>query len=289
LKNFNAVLKIINFYKQQYLKWLKYAYTNMIKNTTLVTNSKYSSKAIFDECGIRDTMVLSPPVDVEKFRKFVFLPYSSSRDEKVEEGDDYRDKSKHEDIDNCDKKIEKENIILVISRIDPTKKIEKAITLAHLLKNKGIGKGMVIVGNLDEYNHGYYISLKEMVEDLKLKDYVKFEIDAPFDKLLLNMKKSKVYFHPRSGEHFGMSIVEAMSAGLIPVVPDEGGQTEFVPSQYQYNTLEQASQIVSNALDIPISERLAISNSVQRFSVSKFKKNFQQIVKDKLLIAEKMH
>ncbi|HEX5519016.1 MAG TPA: glycosyltransferase [Candidatus Nitrosocosmicus sp.] len=136
-------------------------------------------------------------------------------------------------------------MVLVISRIDPSKKIEKAITLAHLLMNKGIGNGMIIVGNLDEYNHGHYISLKEMVDDLNLKDYVRFEIDASIDKLVLNMKKSKVYFHPRSGEHFGISIVEAMSAGLIPVVPDKGGQTEFVPAKYQYNTLEQASQIIS--------------------------------------------
>ncbi|HEX5519015.1 MAG TPA: hypothetical protein VFX18_01100 [Candidatus Nitrosocosmicus sp.] len=87
LENFNAVLKIIHYYKQQYLKWLKYAYNNMIKNTTLVTNSKFSRKAIFDECGIQDTIVLSPPVDVEKFRRFVFL-HSSSREEKIE--DDYR-------------------------------------------------------------------------------------------------------------------------------------------------------------------------------------------------------
>lgn len=104
---------------------------------------------------------------------------------------------------------------------------------------------MIIVGNLDEYNHGHYISLKEMVDDLNLKDYVRFEIDASIDKLVLNMKKSKVYFHPRSGEHFGILIVEAMSAGLIPVVPDKGEQTEFVPAKYQYNTLEQASQIIS--------------------------------------------
>ncbi len=43
------------------------------------------------------------------------------------------------------------------------------------------------------------------------------------------MRKSKVYFHPMVGEHFGISIVEAMAAGLVPVVSDVGGPTEFVP------------------------------------------------------------
>jgi len=41
-----------------------------------------------------------------------------------------------------------------------------------------------------------------------------------------------------------MSIVEAMSAGLIPVVTDEGGQTEFVQKKYQYHSIEQAVDII---------------------------------------------
>jgi alpha-1,2-mannosyltransferase len=31
------------------------------------------------------------------------------------------------------------------------------------------------------------------------------------------MQLSKVYFHPRIDEHFGISIVEAMDAGLVPM------------------------------------------------------------------------
>jgi glycosyltransferase involved in cell wall biosynthesis len=88
------------------------------------------------------------------------------------------------------------------------------------------------------------------------------------------MEKSKVYFHPRAGEHFGMSIVEAMSAGLVPIVPDIGGQTEFVPSKYQYKTLEQAVQITSSAFNVSNSERIFISNSVNKFSTSNYKSSF---------------
>ena len=62
---------------------------------------------------------------------------------------------------------------------------------------------------------------------------------------------------------------ESMSAGLIPVVPDIGGQTEFVPSKFQYHTLEQAVKIIVSALDIPYSERALISNSVNKFSTPK--------------------
>ena len=201
-----------------------------------------------------DAIVLSPSVDVDTFRDFAFS--SPSKD-----GEDKR-----------------EDVILVVSRIDPSKNIENAINFAKLLKDNEIGKGMIITGSLDHYFDGYYNKLKEMIIDLKLIDYVAFEINVSLDKLLSFMKKSKVYFHPREGEHFGMSIVEAMSAGLIPIVPDIGGQTEFVPSKYHYNGLKKATRIASSAFSVPYSERVHISDSVDRFSTLNYKRHFQQII-----------
>ena len=66
--------------------------------------------------------------------------------------------------------------------------------------------------------------------------YIKFEINVIFDKLLSLMKKSKVYFYPSHGKHFGILIVEAMSEGLIPIVAYEWGQTELF-SKKNTNTL----------------------------------------------------
>ena len=57
-----------------------------------------------------------------------------------------------------------------------------------------------------------------------------------------NLTRAKVYFHPMIGEHFGMAVVEAMASGLIPVVPNVGGQTEFVPLKYHFSTIEERRQ-----------------------------------------------
>ena len=240
----------IKFDKKGYLTWLKYAYENLMRNSTVLTNSEFSRKAIFDAFGIDDVVVLSPPVDVNSFRNIALS--SGKRDD----------------------------IILVVSRIDSYKQIENAIKLAKLLKKNNIGKGMKIVGNLDSYNFNYYTYLKKIVMDLELVDYVTFEINISLNKLLLIMQESKVYLHPKPGEHFGISTVEAMSAGLIPVVPDVGGNTEFVPSKYQFHTFGEAVKAISSALDASNSERTLISDSVKKYSIDNFIHHFQQILRN---------
>ena len=239
--------------KVEYKKLLhsaRNAYIDMIRNSTILTNSEYSRKAIHKTFTI-DSIVLSPPVDVDLFRKAVLFSSTNKRD----------------------------NTILVISRFHPSKKVENAIRLAELLKQKGIGRSMKIVGNLSPRMIGYYTYLKQMVQDREVSDYVTFQVNVSFNKLISLMRESRVYFHPLPGEPFGISTVEAMSSGLIPVVPDLGGHTEFVPSKYQFRTFIEGIESVAVAMDASFSERIRISDSVRRFSTSNYIKRFQQIVK----------
>ena len=78
-----------------------------------------------------------------------------------------------------------------------------------------------------------------------------------------------------------------MSAGIIPVVPDVGGHTEFVPTQYQFHTFRQGVQAVAAALGAPASERIQISHSTQKYSVANYVKGLQQIVAEVLDISKK--
>jgi hypothetical protein len=78
-----------------------------------------------------------------------------------------------------------------------------------------------------------------------------------------------------------------MSAGMIPVVPDIGGHTEFVPTKYQFHTFGQGVQAVAAALAAPTSERIQLSHSTQKYSVTNYVKRFQQILVEVMDIGKK--
>ena len=142
---------------------------------------------------------------------------------------------------------------------------------------------MVIAGNFSELDYKYVRFLEKMILDYGLQDYVELVFGASFDRLLDLMKKSKVYFHPLAGEPFGIAIVEAMASGLVPIVPTIGGSSEFVPSEYQYHTIQQAADIIANILnEINDENALArsnrISNTVFKFSIQSYKKNLNNII-----------
>jgi hypothetical protein len=247
--------------RKEYFEILKYGYCSLMRNSKVVTNSEFSRRAIAKAFGLDNVLILSPPIDIETFRNVSLLANSNN---------------------------EQSDMILVISRIAPHKQIENAIKLAKILKDNNIGKGMKIIGNLYYYYFDYYSELKQMVLNLGLTDYVKFEINASLNKLLSSMRESRVYFHPMVGEHFGISALEAMAAGLITVVPNEGGIAEFVPPKYQYTTIEQAAKIIIDLFNcLPKIERVGISTEIDKFSDSHYIEGFQAMINELLARGKK--
>lgn len=236
---------------RRYFKFLGDRYENLMKNTLILTNSEYTRKAISNAFNV-DAKILYPPVDVDTFR------------------------------DAALKSHQRDDMILIISRIAPDKQIENAIEGARIMRSRGIGKVMTIVGNLHHYDHRYYQELKKMIADFDLSDYISLQTNISFNKLIQLMQLAKVYFHPRIGEHFGISIVEAMASGLVPVVSDIGGHTEFVPSKYHFHTLSQAADVIALAFEATNSERRAISNSTTKFSNANYIKSFHRILSELL-------
>lgn len=244
----NAVLEHAD--KPSFWQSLLAYYFLMLRSSLIITNSRFSQNAIVDEMGrhglypVRNVpAVIPPPVHVDEIRSAVL--HSSPR----------------------------EDFVLVISRLHPSKNLENAIEVARLLKERKVGKKMFIVGNIlpkDAICRAYKEHLAGLVRRYDLTGYVDFVPNMDIGNLWKLMKRAKVYLHPMPREPFGISAVEAMAAGLVPVVPNTGGLTEFIPRKYQFATLDEAVGNISAGLQVPDRERLEISDSVTTFSIKSY-------------------
>ncbi len=142
----------------------------------------------------------------------------------------------------------KENIILTCGRIVPAKKMLEMIRAFRALYEKGIHDyRFIIAGLTDPSQENYLKQLKEESRDLP----VDIVTDLPRNILIEYYRKAKYYWHamglgteeedPLKMEHFGMSTVEAMAAGCVPIVIDRGGQKEIAVSGtgYRFSTADE--------------------------------------------------
>lgn len=66
-------------------------------------------------------------------------------------------------------------------------------------------------------------SLQKYVKDSELQDYVEFIVGSPFETVKMVLGESKFGINAMWNEHFGICVVEYISAGLIPIVHASAG------------------------------------------------------------------
>jgi glycosyltransferase involved in cell wall biosynthesis len=104
-------------------------------------------------------------------------------------------------------------------------------------------------------------------------------------KKLLN--HAKVFLHTKRGEHFGISTVEAISSGCIPVVHDSGGLRETVPlEKLRFESVEDACFRIESILKQYNEYQHAIITplleNVKRFSRERFSQKMATLIFGKL-------
>ena len=210
----------------------------------VLTNSIFSKNAIQKIYPSVDPQVIYPPIDIERFS-------------------------------NCLSSNSRENQVLVIARFSPEKQIEKAVLIAKLLKNINFK----IIGSLLRVNQPYFNHIQQMIKDYGLKDKIQLIPNATKDEMMNAMSTSMVYLHTMSGEHFGISIVEAMAAGLIPIVPTYGGCSEIVPTEYQYTTIQDAADCIYKNIDhYDSTKRQFVYEIAKQFSLENFRRNLKYFI-----------
>lgn len=213
----------------------------------ILTISKFSSEAIREAFPNVNPHILYPPVDIERFSHAYHQPINT-----------------------------REVKVLVVSRFSPEKRIENAIKIAQGLKGK---VKFQIIGSLAPANRAYFKGLQQMVEMHGLSHSVSLSANASNQELIDSMSKSMIYLHTMIGEHFGVSIVEAMAAGLIPIVPAYGGCSEIVPPNQQYRTLEEAADLIANNVKHANDERRIKMHEISmRYSPANFREGMKEYI-----------
>jgi len=164
----------------------------------------------------------------------------------------------------------REDLVVTVSRFSADKGLEKIPYIAKLTKSN---IKFILIGLLHDLK--VYDSIIQNIASLGLTERVKVVADAPKEELESILRRAKVYFHTRIGEHFGISIAEAMAAGCIPVVHNSGGMKEFVPAKYRYENLQDSARKIETAMREWSPEKAETMNKIVRqFSESNFSKNF---------------
>ena len=150
----------------------------------------------------------------------------------------------------------RENLVVTIGRIVPEKRFHLFIELARIVPKTRF----VAIGSLSDETSAYYDQLKKSAPE-----NVSFVL-SPLRKVRDILGRAMAYVHCAENEHFGITIVEAMAAGCVPIVHDSGGPKEIVTSDVglRWSNLSVAArQIVMLAENDSLRRELSAAASVR--------------------------
>jgi alpha-1,2-mannosyltransferase len=136
--------------------------------------------------------------------------------------------------------IPKQDLVVTIGRMAPEKRLGLFLELARRIP----AVDFAIIGSMAPEGRSYYEGLRAAAPS-----NVSFII-SPLRKVKDILGQAKVYVHCAQNEHFGITIVEAMAAGCVPVVNDTGGPREIVSDGvgFKWNHIDEAAVQVSNLI-----------------------------------------
>jgi len=165
----------------------------------------------------------------------------------------------------------KENLVVTVGRFVKEKNYEMVIEVAKLLPKTRF----MIIGRKQD------ASYFERIKRLK-PDNVTLLTDLSQEELFSKIAKAKVYLHTMIGEHFGISIVEAMATGCIPIVHNSGGQKEAIGKiGYVYNDVKECRERILQAISSN-ANIYKIADFAKKFSAENFRRKIKDILKSYL-------
>jgi len=230
----------------------------LIKVSSIVCNSQFTKEYIDKTYGV-SSKVLYPPVDINSF-----APSKKGR------------------------------TILSIGRFfSPShpKKQEEMVKVFKKMVDGGLSDWKLnLIGGIN-FDSGEYV---KQLRELSIGYPIEIITDSDFKTLQTICAQASIYWHaagfgedlekhPEKAEHFGISTVEAMAAGAVPVVFEGGGQKEIVVDGECGLFWQNEDELITKTLDlISDSKKLAKLSAnakirAKNFSKQKFFENLKKI------------
>lgn len=163
----------------------------------------------------------------------------------------------------------KENEIIGVGRFEQSMTEKRQDVLIESFKkmvDNGLkGWKLILAGGCagDKQKNDYLQKLKKSAIGFPIQ----FEVNIPFDRLKNSYARAKIFWHaagygvneeknPEKTEHFGMSTVEAMSAGCVPVVVGKGGQKEIIDDGKSGFLWAEKNELSRKTIELIQNERL---------------------------------
>lgn len=232
------------YYKPYYAMSQKFIAQINNENILLIANSKFIQESLRKKFD-KNSTVIYPPVDLNLFQN----------------------------------NIKKEESVITISRYSQEKNLEFALDVLSEMD-----KPYTIIGNTKtRLNELYYEELSAKIRERKLTDKILLLKNIERNKVITNLKKTKVYFHA-SPETFGISVIESIASGCIPIVPNNSAHKETVPFdilRYEQDDKRDAQEKINKALSGDydhISNQLL--NSISVCDKNYFKKSITSFIEN---------
>lgn len=217
------------------------------RNSTFVTNSEYTKRAI-NESYRFDSEVVYPPTSPNLFS----CPWN-----------------------------QRETGFLIIGRISPEKSVHMAIDILEEVQFDEDNVHLHIIGPPSDQEYFNYIS-----ERASNHTWIHIEGEISRERLKNMMATHKFGIHCNEREHFGITVAEMVQSGMVPFVPVTGGPKEIIQEpELLYNGECDCKQKIKDLMNDRGRQRElheTLYSSSDRFSRERFQNSVLRLVENNI-------
>ncbi len=163
------------------------------------------------------------------------------------------------------KKINKK--IIFVGRISKNKRIDLLIKAFAKASEKNKKLELTIIGK--EFDAGLKKELINLTKKLRVEKKILFKENLSHEELVKELNKYSFFASASEFEGFGLSLIEAMNIGLIPIVSKIETFKEFIKNNkngylINYNNTIKASELINKITSKPLKELKKISENTEK-------------------------